>query len=80
MPTEEVRRARSYVIMPRDAYEATYGKALLLTDTMIAQVLDAIQGVEAGTTEGREALDSLWCKLMTLWNEECPSERVKPAA
>lgn len=63
-----------YLIKPKDAVEATYGKATLLTDTMIAQLLDGLRYAKAQTDDGQELLVDLWRKLYDLWDEPCPSQ------
>jgi hypothetical protein len=66
--------ARPYLLVPKDAMEAVYGKAVLLTDTMIAQLLQALNGAVAQTDEGKEALEALWQKLFDAWDDDCPYE------
>lgn len=76
MPEVRTRlQPRPYLITPRDAAEAVYGKAVLLTDTMIAQLLDLLQGQEALDDN---TLEALWQKLMALWQESCPYEKDVP--
>lgn len=74
-----VTKVRPYLVKPRDAMEAAYGKATLLTDTMIAQILGALDGAKAQTEEGKDALEALWQKLFDLWAEDCPYEDDPPA-
>lgn len=69
---------RPYLLTPRDAFEATYGKAVLLTDVMIAQILDALAHAKAQTKEGQEAIACLYGRLMDAWDEDCPYEKEAP--
>lgn len=70
-------KPRPYLITPKDAFEATYGKAVLLTDVMVAQLLAALKGAKekATTSEGKAAIDLLWTKLFDTWDEDCPYEK-----
>lgn len=65
--SDEESRAWLYSICPKNVAEATCGKAVLLTDAMIAQILDALKFSNAQTDVGRKALDDVWGKFMELW-------------
>jgi hypothetical protein len=62
--------AQVHIIYPRSDAEAAYGKPCLLTDTMIAQVLDVLKTAQAASEIGQEACDTLWAKFLDLWGQE----------
>lgn len=77
---------RPYLIKPMDAFEAIHGKAVILTDTMIAQIMTALEFARCGTEDGKEAIeslgkeafDALWQKLFDAWGDDAPYEGEAP--
>jgi hypothetical protein len=57
-----------YLIRPRNAGEARCGKACLMTDTMIAQVLDAVK--IAAKITASDGFDDVWRKFLDLWADD----------
>lgn len=70
LASEVSQPAQVYVVHPCSQAEASHGKACLLTDTMIAQLLDLLKLAEATTEIGKEAVDGLWQKFLDLWVQE----------
>ncbi len=65
------------VISPRYVAEAVHGKACLLTDTMIAQLLDVLKLADAISEIGQEAVNDLYAKLVALFSDADEAQRIK---
>lgn len=74
MSVPKLQEAKPYLIRPLDTFEAVYGKATLLTDTMIAQMIDILREAKPTTPDAEETLQAVWNKLMGLWGETPPYE------